>query len=76
MRFTFATQRAAPVCGETRSRRHGYRLRCLEPPGHDGDHRWTPELVSEHRGPKTRPPRRLGSVDRRVRSAVTGRRGQ
>ena len=33
------------ICNEIRRRRHGYRLRCLEPVGHDGAHRWTPELV-------------------------------
>ena len=29
-----------------RRRPHGYQLRCLEPEGHDGGHRWSPELIS------------------------------
>ena len=33
------------TCDEVRSTRLHYRLRCLLSPGHDGDHRWTPELV-------------------------------
>jgi hypothetical protein len=33
------------TCDEVRSTRLHYRLRCLLAPGHDGDHRWTPELV-------------------------------
>jgi hypothetical protein len=33
------------LCDETRHRPHGYQLRCHEPVGHDGEHRWTPELV-------------------------------
>ena len=33
------------TCDEVRSTRLHYRLRCLLTPGHDGDHRWTPELV-------------------------------
>jgi hypothetical protein len=36
----------ASVCNETRSREHGYQLRCLEPDGHDGAHGWTPELIA------------------------------
>jgi hypothetical protein len=35
----------ATTCDEVRSTRLHYRLRCLLRPGHDGDHRWTPELV-------------------------------
>jgi hypothetical protein len=35
----------ATTCDEVRSTRLHYRLRCLLTPGHDGDHRWTPELV-------------------------------
>jgi hypothetical protein len=35
----------SPTCDEVRSTRLHYRLRCLLRPGHDGDHRWTPELV-------------------------------
>jgi hypothetical protein len=34
-----------PTCDEVRSTRLHYRLRCLLKPEHDGDHRWTPELV-------------------------------
>jgi hypothetical protein len=33
------------TCDEVRSTRLHYRLRCLLHPGHDGEHRWTPELV-------------------------------
>ncbi len=33
------------TCDEVRSTRLHYRLRCLLTPSHDGDHRWTPELV-------------------------------
>ena len=33
------------TCDEVRATRLHYRLRCLLSPGHDGDHRWTPELV-------------------------------
>ena len=33
------------TCDEVRSTRLHYQLRCLLHPGHDGDHRWTPELV-------------------------------
>ena len=35
----------ARTCDEVRETRLHYRLRCLLAPGHDGDHRWTPELV-------------------------------
>ena len=35
----------ARTCDEVRSTRLHYRLRCLLTPNHDGDHRWTPELV-------------------------------
>lgn len=35
----------ATTCDEVRSTRLHYRLRCLLTPNHDGDHRWTPELV-------------------------------
>jgi hypothetical protein len=33
------------TCDEIRSTRLHYQLRCRLHPGHDGDHRWTPELV-------------------------------
>jgi hypothetical protein len=33
------------TCDEVRSTRLHYQLRCLLGPDHDGDHRWTPELV-------------------------------
>jgi hypothetical protein len=42
-----AAERAA--CNETRSTRLHYQLRCLLPPGHDSDHRWTPELLVRER---------------------------
>jgi hypothetical protein len=45
MTLLFRTRRRGKVCGQTRIRPLGYRLRCLEPSGHDGEHRWTPELV-------------------------------
>jgi hypothetical protein len=35
----------SPTCDEIRSTRLHYRLRCLLTPGHDDDHRWTPELI-------------------------------
>jgi hypothetical protein len=40
-------ERAGPqvICDETRLRAHGYQLRCHEQVGHDGEHRWTPELL-------------------------------
>ena len=45
------------VCDQCRPRRHGYHLRCLEPAGHDGPHRWTPELLDRPARPdRTRPP--------------------
>jgi hypothetical protein len=34
-----------PICDQVRARLHGYQLRCLEPDGHSGEHRWTPELL-------------------------------
>jgi hypothetical protein len=37
------------TCDEVRSTRLHYRLRCLLTPDHDGDHRWTPELVPADR---------------------------
>jgi len=33
------------TCDETRTTRLHYRLRCLLRPEHDGEHRWTPELI-------------------------------
>ena len=33
------------TCDEVRPTRLHYRLRCLLTPDHDGDHRWTPELL-------------------------------
>jgi hypothetical protein len=33
------------TCDEIHPTRFHYRLRCLLQPGHDGEHRWTPELV-------------------------------
>jgi hypothetical protein len=33
------------TCDETRSTRLHYRLRCLLHPEHEGEHRWTPELL-------------------------------
>ena len=38
---------ACDTCDEVRSTRLHYRLRCLLTPGHDGDHRWTPELLPQ-----------------------------
>lgn len=40
-----STSRTSRTCDEVRSTRLHYRLRCLLAPDHDGDHRWTPELV-------------------------------
>jgi hypothetical protein len=37
------------TCDEVRATRLHYRLRCLLPPGHDSEHRWTPELVPADR---------------------------
>jgi hypothetical protein len=42
MIYRFRIRRPLVVCGETRARRHGYQLRCLEPTGHHGTHRWPP----------------------------------
>ena len=42
------------LCNAIRRRPHGYQLRCLEPDGHDGGHRWNPELVGD---PVPTPPR-------------------
>ena len=38
-------QTTSSTCDEVRSTRLHYRLRCLLRPDHDGEHRWTPELV-------------------------------
>jgi hypothetical protein len=46
MRLAVLRSRPA-ICNETRPRRYGYRLRCLEPAGHRGAHRWTPELSAQ-----------------------------
>ena len=45
MRLIRKLFRSTVVCDECRRRRHGYQLRCLEPAGHAGAHRWTPELL-------------------------------
>ena len=45
MEQTRTTPSTSSTCDEVRSTRLHYRLRCLLTPGHDGDHRWTPELV-------------------------------
>jgi hypothetical protein len=50
MRRPMPTRVVDEFCNQTRPRRYGYQLRCLEPAGHDGKHRWTPELV-DHTGP-------------------------
>jgi hypothetical protein len=42
------------TCDEIRSTRLHYRLRCLLTPRHDGDHRWTPELVPSADGDAAR----------------------
>jgi hypothetical protein len=34
------------TCDETRATRLHYQLRCLLPDDHDGDHQWTPELLT------------------------------
>ncbi len=39
------------TCDETRATRLHYQLRCLLAADHDGDHRWTPELLSADPGP-------------------------
>ena len=63
MRITVSTFRHRDICDERRPRRHGYRLRCLEPFGHDGPHRWTPELDGAHdRRDATRPPIRRATA--------------
>ncbi len=36
-----------PACGETRARRLGYQLRCVESRGHRGPHRWLAELPEQ-----------------------------
>ena len=38
------------TCDETRATRLHYRLRCLLPRDHDGEHQWTPELLSSTSG--------------------------
>jgi hypothetical protein len=45
MRLVCGTRPRVAVCNETRPRRYGYQFRCLELPGHHGEHRWTSELV-------------------------------
>jgi len=40
----------ADACDETRATRLHYRLRCLLPRHHSGDHQWTPELVPSASG--------------------------
>ena len=40
-----ARSTTSTTCDEVRSTRLHYRLRCLLASGHEGDHRWTPELV-------------------------------
>ena len=63
MRINVPTFRTTDVCNERRPRRHGYRLRCLEPADHDGPHRWTPELDGEpERRDATRPPIRRATA--------------
>jgi hypothetical protein len=37
-------------CDETRPTRLHYQLRCLLAAEHDGDHQWTPELLSADPG--------------------------
>ena len=34
------------TCDETRATRLHYQLRCLLTAEHDGEHRWTPELLT------------------------------
>ena len=71
MRISVRAFRINDVCDERRPRRFGYRLRCLEPAGHVGPHRWTPELDgAPHRRDATRPPIRratAAAVDRLTR---------
>jgi hypothetical protein len=38
------------TCDETRSTRLLYQLRCLLTVDHDGDHQWTPELLTADPG--------------------------
>jgi hypothetical protein len=38
------------TCDETRSTRLHYQLRCLLSAEHDGEHRWTPELLTADPG--------------------------
>jgi hypothetical protein len=38
------------TCDETRPTRLHYQLRCLLPEGHEGEHRWTPELLTSDAG--------------------------
>jgi hypothetical protein len=74
MRFAIMQPRAVEECNETRARRHGYVLRCREPQGHDGAHRWTPELAREHGELRAEPAGLLRALDRRVRSTIRIRR--
>jgi hypothetical protein len=72
MRFAFTLPRSVEECNETRARRHGYVLRCREPRGHDGAHRWTPELARDRDEgqPEPEPAGLLRALDRRVRSTI------
>jgi hypothetical protein len=70
MRFAFTLPRSVEECNETRARRHGYVLRCREPRGHDGAHRWTPELAPDRDEPRPEPAGLLRALDRRVRSTI------
>jgi hypothetical protein len=74
MRFALSLPRPVAECNETRRRRHGYVLRCREPQGHDGAHRWTPELAAEYDELRPEPSGLLRSLDRRVRSTIRIRR--
>jgi hypothetical protein len=51
-RMSSHDDRRAPrsTCDETRPTRLHYQLRCLLPAGHDGEHRWTPELLTSDPG--------------------------
>ena len=55
MRLVYRRRPQVAVCNAIRAKRYGYQLRCLEPRGHDGEHRWTPELVAD--AGTTGPPR-------------------